>query len=217
MVAQFFDTPNQRPYLDRISRVTIDIALSQRGGVNRAQGLFLAGWLASRLDWEPVEPTYELVRSEKGEDLPPSARLSMKSGKRAITVLINTGPSKSDYVPGEIDGINLEVLGEDGKDVEATFSVSDTDKQDQGIWIRTEIKDVEPVERFIQMDPPGRAELLDSELEIFSRDKVYDEALEMVGTFIRGVDPASKPQPDPRKLTTGEPMSAGAQRPRPHD
>ena len=217
MVAQFFDLPTQRPYLDRISRVTVDVALSQRGGVNRAQGLFVAGWLASRLGWEPVEPTYELVHSEKGEDLPPSARLSMKVGKRPITVLINAGPWKSDYVPGEIDGIKLEVLGDDGKEVEATFSVELSDKEDECAWIRTEIKDIDPVVRAIQMDPPGRAELLDFELEVFSHDKVYDEALEMVGTFIRGIDPATKVQPDHRKQPTGEPMSAGAQRPRPHE
>jgi glucose-6-phosphate dehydrogenase assembly protein OpcA len=217
MVAQFFDSPILRPYLDRIGRVTVDCALSNRGGVNRAQGLFIAGWLASRLGWEPVAPTYELVRSEAGEGLPSTARLSMKMGKRPITILINTGPWKSEHTPGEIHGIKLEAFGEGGKEPEATFSVGMSDKEDECANIVVEIKDAEPVVRAIQMDPLDRAELLDAELEVFSRDKVYDEALEMVGTFIRGIDTSSKLHQDPRKITTGEPMSAGTQRPRPHD
>jgi glucose-6-phosphate dehydrogenase assembly protein OpcA len=218
LVAQFFDGPALRPYLDRIGRVTVDCALSQRGGVNRAQALLVAGWLASRLGWEPVEPTYELVRSEMGEDLPASARLSMKVGKRTITVLLNSGPWKSEHTPGEINGIKLEAFGDDrSAGPEATFSVAMSDKEDECAWIRAELKDAEPMVRHIQMDPLARAELLDAELEVFSRDKVYDEALEMVGTFIRGIDPSAKSSQDPRKMTTGEPVSAGIVRPRQHD
>lgn len=217
MVAQFFDSPVLRPYLDRIGRVTVDCALSNRGSVNRAQGLFVAGWLASRLGWEPVEPTYELGRSEKGEGLPSSARLSMKKGKRPITILLNAGPWKSEHTPGEIHGITLEAFGESGNEPEASFSVAMSDKEEECAWIRVELKDNEPVARHIQMDPLDRAELLDADLEVFSHDKVYEEALEMVGTFIRGIDTSAKPQQDPRKMTTGEPVSAGVVRPRPHD
>ena len=218
MVAQFFDSSILRPYLDRIGRVTIDFALSKRGGVNRAQALFVAGWLATRLGWQPVEPTYELVRSEKGEDLPPSARLSMKAGKRPVSILLNAGPWKSETVAGEINSIKLEAFGEDASvGPEATFLVGMSPKEDECAWLTVELKGNEPMVRHIQMDPLDRAELLNAELEVFSRDKVYDEALEMVGIFIRGIDPTSKQPQDPRKMTTGEPVSAGIVRPRPHD
>src|SRR5207237_3214155 len=65
LVAQFFDGAALRPYLDRIGLVTIDFALSKQGGpVNRAQALMMAGWLASRLGWMPIEPVYEMLRSD---------------------------------------------------------------------------------------------------------------------------------------------------------
>jgi hypothetical protein len=185
--------------------------------VNRSEALFVAGWLATRLGWEPVDPTYELIHSEKGDDLPPSARLSLKVGKRAITVLINSGPWRSENVPGEVCSITLEAFGDGGlnkDDVAATFSIAQSDKADEAAWMRVEVKGKEPMVRHVQIEPLGRAELLDAELEVFSRDRVYDEALEMVGTFIRGVDASAKPQPETRKITTGEPISAGVVRPR---
>lgn len=217
LVAQFFDGALLRPYLDRIGRVTIDCSLSQRGGVNRAQALFIAGWLASRLGWEPTEPTYQLIRSENGGEVPPMARLSLRSGKRPINVLINSGPRRAEDVAGQICGIKLEAFAEGGSATaapEATFSIELSEKEHEGASTRIELKDTQPMLRNMQLDPPARAELLDTELEVFSRDKVYDEALEMVGVFIRGIDTSAKPQPETRKITTGEPMSAGVARPR---
>lgn len=47
LTAQFFDAPQQRPYLDRLDRVAVEIS----GGAPRAEGLLWLGWLASRLGW----------------------------------------------------------------------------------------------------------------------------------------------------------------------
>ena len=52
MVAAFFDSPDQRPYLSGIDRVTIEYAAgSEDGATNPAQAYLFAGWLASRLNW----------------------------------------------------------------------------------------------------------------------------------------------------------------------
>lgn len=49
LTAEAYDSPNRRAALREVDRVTIDY---EKG--NPAQGLLFLGWLASRLNWEPV-------------------------------------------------------------------------------------------------------------------------------------------------------------------
>ncbi len=52
VVAQFFDAPDTRPYLEGIERVTIEYAAGDEDApANSAQAYLMAGWLASRLGW----------------------------------------------------------------------------------------------------------------------------------------------------------------------
>ena len=130
MVAGFFDPPNIRPYLDRIGHVNIEYAMpeSHHGPINRSQALLVAGWLASRLGWEIGENMYQLVHSEAGHA--PRARLTLKSGKRAITIDLNAVAWKT-HTPGDIYSITLEVPGpQPGSPPTASFSVALTDKQE---------------------------------------------------------------------------------------
>lgn len=211
MVAHFFDGPALRPFLDRVGRVSIDFALSSRGGANRAAALLLAGWLASRLKWEPAEPLYELSRSP--DNLPATARLNMRVGSRKIAVVLRPVPARLD-VPGEIQSIKLEALGDDPEgEPEAVFVVALSDEQEHCAVTRVNVSGVHPTSRTLQMQPMPRSELLDLELEVFSHDKIYDEALAAAGVFIRGTkQEEAKPAGGPRKLSSGEPISSPARR-----
>ncbi len=52
ILAQFFDPPNLRPYLEGIERVTIEYAAGEEDQpVNGSQAALMGGWLASRLGW----------------------------------------------------------------------------------------------------------------------------------------------------------------------
>lgn len=52
VIAQFFDAPAARPYLDSIERVTIEYAAGEEDApTNSSQAYLFAGWLASRLGW----------------------------------------------------------------------------------------------------------------------------------------------------------------------
>lgn len=210
LTAQFFDGPTLRPYLDRVRRVTIQFA--QSGAANRAQALLFAGWLASRLGWQPAGHVYEMLRAD-GEG-PSAVRLSLTcSGDPVTIMLIPSG--QAGEVPGEICAVKLEVPGENPDlqtKPEATFEVGTLDESDhenEHAFTSVNIVEATPARRHVHIERPTRARLLDVELEIFSRDKVYDEALEMAGIFIRGT---SKTDEGPRKITTGEPVSAGATR-----
>jgi glucose-6-phosphate dehydrogenase assembly protein OpcA len=212
MVASFFDGPTLRPYLDQIDTVTIDFALSQRGGINRVQPMLLAGWLASRLHWQPTEQAYQLASSDGQR--PSAAVLKLRFGKRPITIKLNPGPYTSD-VPGDIHRVRLEVHPQGGGKVQAAFEVTLVDEPDQCAATIAEVQGAEPVKRNIQLERPERSALLDDELEVFSHDAVYEEALDVVSAFIRGAPVAPKQDQGPRKITTGEPISAGAQRTKP--
>jgi glucose-6-phosphate dehydrogenase assembly protein OpcA len=54
LVAQFFDAPRLRPYLDGVQRVEIEYAVAQGERPNPAQANLFAGWLASRLRWQAL-------------------------------------------------------------------------------------------------------------------------------------------------------------------
>lgn len=208
LTAQFFDGQALRPSLDKIGQVTIEYATGGRGAVNRAQALMLAGWLASRLGWHPVDPVYELARADN--DKPARAVLHMRSVRRSVTIHLNPNDRTSD-VPGDIQMIKLEVPGEKEGMPEASFMVTLTDDPKCAL-MNVEIEGSEPTTRNIQLDATARAELLAEELELFSRDRVYEESIDMVGTFIRGTSHASKPGADgARRVPAGEPMSAGVQ------
>jgi len=118
-------------------------------------------------------------------------------------------------VPGEICAVKLEIPSENldpQAKPEAIFEVGTLDESEheqEHAFISVEVEEVTPSRRHVHIEKPTRARLLDVELEIFSRDKVYDEALEMTGVFIRGT---AKTEEGPRKISTGEPVSAGATR-----
>ena len=210
MVAQFFDGPALRPYLDRISNITISFALSEKSGVNRAQALLLAGWLASRLGWLPADNAYVLLRVDNSA---PTVRLSLRAGQRPVTITLQ-GEKKATEVRGDIHSVRLEVGSGGSENPEASFTVALPDKNDEHATTCIEIEGVETTTRPLHMAPLTRSELLDTELEVFSHDKIYEESLDMVGEFIQSS--VKKPDPSsPRKLVSGEPMSAGAQAPRP--
>ena len=55
LVASLFDSPSMRSYLDRIDAVFLSTAGPACGEDVTLAGAYLAGWLASRLDWRPTD------------------------------------------------------------------------------------------------------------------------------------------------------------------
>src|SRR5882672_723498 len=64
LIAQFFDVPAWRPFLDGITGIRAGFAVDMDGrDIHPSQALLLLGWMASRLGWRPVEA---LAPSEAG-------------------------------------------------------------------------------------------------------------------------------------------------------
>ena len=83
IVAQFFDPPQARQYLDAIERITIDYAASDEDShVNVSQAYLFAGWLSSRLGWSVDQIPYG--------SLDPSRVFTLKNATgRRISMEIN--------------------------------------------------------------------------------------------------------------------------------
>ena len=65
VMAQCFDSPDRRPYLQRIRELRIEYEMeSARLSTQRAQSLLLTAWLATRLGWE-----FQRAES-RGENMP---------------------------------------------------------------------------------------------------------------------------------------------------
>jgi glucose-6-phosphate dehydrogenase assembly protein OpcA len=213
LIAQFFDGAPLRPYLDRIGEVVIDFAMPRSGNIiNRSQAMLLTGWLASRLGWEPRDPVYEVLRAEGSNPAP--VRVSLQSGTRPINVLIRSNNTTSD-VPGDVCGVKLQVPGSDPDgDAEAIFAVQVEKEEnlEHCARISASVQGMSTSERIIQVEPIQTYMLLDADLEVFSHDRVYEEALEMAGLIIRGT---TRQEDGPRKIVSGEPVSAIPRHPRP--
>lgn len=221
LVASFFDSSALRPYLDRIGRLTVEYAMSPKGRtINRGQALMLAGWLASRLGWQPTDNAYRLVHAD--DQLPPIVHLSLRSGKRPIDIYLKPTKRQAD-VPGSICKVRLSVpadgvAGQQGE-VQATFEVAlcdeDKDSEPGDAWTEVQVEGMAPTKRNIHIDSFSRADLLDVELEVYSRDRVYEETMNMVAVFIKGLA-AGRDTEGPRRLISGEAISA-TQPQRPHN
>ncbi|HYP19389.1 MAG TPA: glucose-6-phosphate dehydrogenase assembly protein OpcA, partial [Chloroflexia bacterium] len=211
LIAGFFDGPALRPYLERLSRVTIEYSLPGKGrAVNRGQALMLAGWLASRLGWQPTDNVYRLVHAD--DQLPPIVHLSLKSGKRPVEIYLRPTVRQAE-VPGSLCKVRLVVAaagpaGQQGE-VQASFEVAlCNEPSDPGdAWTEVQVEGIAPTKRNIHLDTLSRADLLDIELEVYSRDRVYEETMNMVAMFIKGVS-SGRDTDGPRRLISGEAISS---------
>ncbi len=216
IIASFFDGAALRPYLERIGRVTIEYSMSGKGRtVNRGQALMMAGWLASRLGWQPTDNAYRLVHAD--DQLPPIVHLSLRSGKRPVEIYLRPTKRQAD-VPGSLCRVRLLVpmhgaAGQQGE-VEASFEVALCDEPgDPGdAWSEVQVEGMAPTHRNIHLDVLNRADLLDIELEVYSRDKVYEETMNMVAAFIKGMS-SGRDTEGPRRLISGEAISTAQTQP----
>ncbi len=164
VIAQCFDSPDRRPYLRRIRELRIEYEMeSERLTAQRAQGLLLTAWLATRLGWQ-------FRRGEsRGENLP-----------RALFFQSDAGEVKAERVLREVSGrgsgvcFSLEIKA-DG----ARFSFS---RGPDGKVVRTlaEVPGQPPIGQTVRIEAGEEVEILNNELMLAGHDRVYEEAMAMV-------------------------------------
>jgi len=170
LIAQCFDSLDRRLYLDRLSEVRIEYEQeSARLVTQRAQGLLLIGWLASRLGWE-------FVKSERREEAQPRTFYFQSAGGQ---VKVERNLKRVDNPCGVCFTIELRTEGATA----ARFSFT---RGPDGKVVKTlaEVPGLLPVGRSVRVEVLNEAEILNEELKLGVRDRLYEEALNVVARMI---------------------------------
>jgi glucose-6-phosphate dehydrogenase assembly protein OpcA len=167
LVAQFFDAPPARRYLDRLDRVEIEVTSLRGREPDLTAGLLLVGWLASRLGWA----------LEDGGRRSPEGVLTFGLTSAAGPVAVEIRPTPP--YPGEgVRSIHLEAAGG------AAFAVTRPPDDQTSVAVTAEMAEGSH-SRVTRMDPPSEAALLCDELDSMGRDTVFEEALAHAVQFMK--------------------------------
>jgi len=170
LIAQCFDSPDRRPYLERLSEVRIEYEQgSARLVTQRAQGLLLTGWLASRLGWE-------FLKSERQEEAQPRTFYFQSAAGK---VKVQRNLKRVDNPCGVCFTIELRAEGASP----ARFSFI---RGPDGKVVKTlaEVPGSLPVGRSVRVEVLNEVEILNEELKLGARDRLYEEALGVVARMI---------------------------------
>jgi glucose-6-phosphate dehydrogenase assembly protein OpcA len=160
LVAGFWDVPEYRAHLDALDRVEIEYEPSSRAPADvAAQALLAAGWLASRLCWQPSgkfaedESGVRVGLASAGREIELSLRASGAVSGGAITrVVFRGGAGAAEFRAG---------VGAGG----ATLETS------------AEIGGALHVGRVVAYEARSEGRRLSRELGILARDEVYEQAV----------------------------------------
>lgn len=166
LIAQFFDVPAWRPFLDGVTGVRVGFAVDMDGrDIHPSQALLLLGWLASRLGWRPIEA---LAPSEAGGLL---FRMSRGDG---ATVMVRLRPRfERGLDTGDVSGIRIQATH--ARDT-AEFVIKRAPDERHATTTAI-IGGVVRSERVVPLPALGIRELLGEELAIARNDHVYEVAL----------------------------------------
>ncbi|HEV2493836.1 MAG TPA: glucose-6-phosphate dehydrogenase assembly protein OpcA [Terriglobia bacterium] len=181
LVAQCFDSAEPRSALPRLREVRIECEADR--GIHSAQALLLAGWLAGRLGWRFAPDTVSGSRDLSGTLL--TCRFESASGSVSVSL---AGRAKS-----ERNGTGLVSLILVGGEPGGTFSfLRDRDKN--SMRASTELPGRARIERYARVPIPDEVSLLNEDLKVGRRDRLYEEALRVVAQMAPAL--ACLPQSD---------------------
>ncbi|HEX6484805.1 MAG TPA: glucose-6-phosphate dehydrogenase assembly protein OpcA [Ktedonobacteraceae bacterium] len=197
LVAQFFDTPEYRPYLSGVNLIEIEHAVipvmaqvrTEQGDVspNPARALLLAGWLKTRLGWTIAEDAsghhhdtasgtyhWDMERSPRATRMLTSPRNKAGRGNASISIRPQV---QSEMRPGSIC---LVRLNSNIENKHATFTISlsgDTEHVLTSIELAQEVR----AKRLVSLSAVhNESELLHDELEMVSHDYLFEQILREV-------------------------------------
>jgi glucose-6-phosphate dehydrogenase assembly protein OpcA len=166
LIAQFFDVPAWRPFLEGITGIRAGFAVDMDGrDIHPSQALLLLGWISSRLGWRPVEA---LAPSEAGGLL---FRMGRADG---APIMVRLRPRfERGLDAGDVSGIRIQATY--GRET-AEFVIKRA-PDERHATATAIIGGVVRSERVVPLPALGIRELLGEELAIARNDHVYEVAL----------------------------------------
>jgi glucose-6-phosphate dehydrogenase assembly protein OpcA len=169
LLAQFFDVPSWRPFLDGVTGIRTGFAVDMDGrDIHPSQALLLLGWLASRLGWRPVEA---LAPAEAGGLL---FRMQRADG---AAVMVRLRPRfERGLDAGDVSGVRIQAMV--GRDA-AEFVVKRA-PDERHATATAIVNGMVRTERVVPLPALSIRELLGEELSIAGNDHVYEAALSVL-------------------------------------
>jgi glucose-6-phosphate dehydrogenase assembly protein OpcA len=167
LISQCFDNPRVRGYVQQLRSLRIEYeAQSVRRAAQEAQALLIAGWLASRLKWQPAAhgaTGREGARSFLAKS--PWGSVEIQLARRAFE--------------GGGEGVCFSVAMEASGEPPASFHL-ERGLDGRNVVTRAEVQGTPVVTRTVRLEVLEEAQLLNGELQLPGRDRVFEESLEMV-------------------------------------
>jgi glucose-6-phosphate dehydrogenase assembly protein OpcA len=192
LIAQFFDVTEYRPYITGVNQITIEYAAgppTQEGSANPLQAVLLALWLKARLGWTHVSDDETPIYNPSAQTYTwsmarPTGTLKAVSGD--LPEQPRLAPSRIDLhrradsdmlLPGSICLVRLDSLRDDNR--RASFHIHRDDDQHVTTFVQFDQGSRPP--RTVCLGAEQNAyNLLHNELDITSRDFLYEEAMSEV-------------------------------------
>ena len=171
LLADFYDVPAYQESLNEVSQVRIEYTGPEFAPESCApQALFIAGWLASRLEWSLSR---KQQTNANAKDI--SIDATNKEG-RSISIELNR-VERGEHMPGRLVQVELH------SSAEASFVVS---RSADNLHIISEARIGNEVQRGRVLPVRNRsdAQLLSREMEILCNDQIYQEAVAIVTKMI---------------------------------
>jgi glucose-6-phosphate dehydrogenase assembly protein OpcA len=213
LLADFYDVPAYKVWLDRIDFVGIDYVGPELAPETVApQALLIAGWLASRLGWTLAdEPTLhendetisfnfyvgerssspaaegDKVRTGSGRDRVPAAPESSEDPKNDFadrTIRLELNRvAQGERKPGRLVQVELRSTGAEGEEP-TSFVVT---RSEDNLHVLSEAKLGASTHRGRVLPVRNRsaAHLLSREMEILCNDQIYQEAINLAARLVR--------------------------------
>ncbi len=172
LITQDFDVAAWRGWLSAIDGFRVGFAVDADGrDIHPSQALLLIGWLASRLRWHASEP---MAPSEAGGHL-----FAMQRGD-GTPVRIRIRPRfEMGMTEGDVSGVRIQA-GRDGR--RAEFYISGYERRGHASsTVRIDGRVV--AQRIVPLASTDVVGLLEEELTILARDRIYEEALALLLTL----------------------------------
>ena len=173
LLAGFFDAPESRAHLERITGVLVEYVAHESAQEEIApQALMIVGWLASRLGWRASDGKIEDVDAV-------TKRVSITKDGRVIAVELKQ-VERPEMRRGRLARVRLETTD----DTRASFEVL---RSEDGVYLETCAREREESrgERVFKVRNRSTGNLLGRELEIPSQDRIYEEAVAAAVELIR--------------------------------
>ncbi|HWQ35813.1 MAG TPA: glucose-6-phosphate dehydrogenase assembly protein OpcA [Blastocatellia bacterium] len=175
LIAGFYDIAEYRPALSQVNRLVIEYAppASAPEAIS-PRALLIAGWIAARLGWRQ-----DRVRRDR-----PGGAVTFEflTGTQRIFIELKR-TSRATIEPGHLAQVTLKADSFAEEAADASFTVT---KSDEGTRLKTTINIgyEARVGRVLSYVKHTESELIGRELEILSRDRVYEQAVGAAGEML---------------------------------